>query len=105
MSVLGRMLGYGRLEVEAAGAQGAEVLNHLPNPGTFRDQVFMQSEKRRGRGTPGGPAALASHPGGGQFSRRPPSAALRGAGQAWGGASVPRGRDARFQQRERFGKR
>src|ERR1700674_2446109 len=48
MSLLGRMLGYGRVEVDAAGAQGAEVLDHLPNPGSFRDQVFMQSEKRRG---------------------------------------------------------
>jgi uncharacterized membrane protein YdbT with pleckstrin-like domain len=48
MSLLGRMLGYGRVEVDAAGAQGAEVLNHLPDPGAFRDQVFMVSEKRRG---------------------------------------------------------
>jgi uncharacterized membrane protein YdbT with pleckstrin-like domain len=48
MSLLGRMLGYGRVEVDAAGAQGAEVLDHLPNPGVFRDQVFMQSERRRG---------------------------------------------------------
>lgn len=47
-SVMGRVLGYGRVEVDAAGAQGAEVLDHLPSPGTFRDQVFMQSEKRRG---------------------------------------------------------
>lgn len=48
MSLFGRMLGYGRVEVDAAGAQGAEILNHLPDPGTFRDQVFMVSEKRRG---------------------------------------------------------
>jgi uncharacterized membrane protein YdbT with pleckstrin-like domain len=48
MSLVGRMLGYGRVEVDAAGAQGAEVLEHLPNPGTFRDQVFVQSERRRG---------------------------------------------------------
>jgi len=48
ISLLGRMLGYGRVEVDAAGAQGAEVLNHLPDPGAFRDQVFMVSEKRRG---------------------------------------------------------
>jgi uncharacterized membrane protein YdbT with pleckstrin-like domain len=47
-SILGRMLGYGRVEVDAAGAQGAEVLDHLPNPGSFRDQVFVQSERRRG---------------------------------------------------------
>jgi uncharacterized membrane protein YdbT with pleckstrin-like domain len=46
-SLIGRMLGYGRVEVDAAGAQGAEVLDHLPNPGFFRDQVFVESEKRR----------------------------------------------------------
>ena len=48
MSLIGRMLGYGRVEVDAAGAQGAEVLQHLPSPGRFRDQVFVQSERRRG---------------------------------------------------------
>ena len=48
VSLVGRMLGYGRVEVDAAGAQGAEILVHLPNPGAFRDQVFMQSERRRG---------------------------------------------------------
>src|SRR5713226_1518264 len=47
-TLVGRILGYGRVEVDAAGAQGAEVLNHLPHPGEFRDQVFMQSERRRG---------------------------------------------------------
>ena len=46
-SLFGRMLGYGRVEVDAAGAQGAEVLDHLPEPGVFRDQVFVQSERRR----------------------------------------------------------
>jgi uncharacterized membrane protein YdbT with pleckstrin-like domain len=63
-SVMGRMLGYGRVEVDAAGAQGAEVLNHLPNPGTFRDQVFMQSEKRRGGGAPSTPSAMPANPSG-----------------------------------------
>jgi len=53
ISLLGRMLGYGRVEIDAAGAQGAEILAHLPNPGAFRDQVFVQSERRRG----GAPAA------------------------------------------------
>jgi uncharacterized membrane protein YdbT with pleckstrin-like domain len=47
-SLLGRMLGYGRVEIDAAGAQGAEILQHLPKPGVFRDQVFVQSERRRG---------------------------------------------------------
>jgi uncharacterized membrane protein YdbT with pleckstrin-like domain len=56
-SLVGRMLGYGRVEVDAAGAQGAEVLDHLPNPGVFRDQVFVQSERRRGGAPPGQPRA------------------------------------------------
>lgn len=51
-SIIGRLLGYGRVEVDAAGSQGAEVLAHLPHPGQFRDQVFMQSEKRRGGSMP-----------------------------------------------------
>src|SRR6266571_5163199 len=42
-SLLGRVLGYGRVEVDAAGAQGAEVLEHLPRPGVFRDHVFLES--------------------------------------------------------------
>jgi uncharacterized membrane protein YdbT with pleckstrin-like domain len=64
-SIIGRILGYGRVEVDAAGAQGAEVLAYLPNPGDFRDQVFMQSEKRRG-GTPAAPssAPLPANPSG-----------------------------------------
>jgi uncharacterized membrane protein YdbT with pleckstrin-like domain len=60
MSLLGRMLGYGRVEVDAAGAQGAEVLDHLPHPGAFRDQVFMLSEKRRGVAPAGGSQAPAN---------------------------------------------
>jgi len=58
-TLIGRIFGYGRVEVDAAGAQGAEVLDHLPNPGFFRDQVFVQSERRRG-GASGAPA----HPSG-----------------------------------------
>jgi uncharacterized membrane protein YdbT with pleckstrin-like domain len=54
-TLFGRMLGYGRVEVDAAGAQGAEILDHLPNPGAFRDQVFMLSERRRG-GASGAPS-------------------------------------------------
>ena len=46
-SLFGRILGYGLVEVDAAGAQGAEVLDHLPNPDVFRDQVFVQTERRR----------------------------------------------------------
>ena len=53
-TVLGRVFGYGRVEIDAAGAQGAEVLQYLPKPGEFRDQVFVQSERRRGGGVPVG---------------------------------------------------
>ncbi|MEO8745674.1 MAG: PH domain-containing protein [Candidatus Dormiibacterota bacterium] len=62
-SVLGRILGYGRVEIDAAGAQGAEILDHLPKPGTFRDHVFMQSEKRRG-GAPAGAPPVSANPSG-----------------------------------------
>ena len=62
-SIFGRMIGYGRVEVDAAGAQGAEVLDHLPRPGDFRDQVFVQSEKRRG-GTVATPAQVPANPSG-----------------------------------------
>lgn len=46
-SLLGRLLGYGRVEIDAAGAAGSEVLDHLPQPELFRDQVFVQSERLR----------------------------------------------------------
>ena len=65
-SLIGRIFGYGRVEVDAAGAQGAEVLQYLPKPGEFRDQVFMQSEKRRGGGiaAPPSPAPMPANPSG-----------------------------------------
>src|SRR6202158_779782 len=59
-SVVGSRLGYGRVAVDAAGAQGAEVLDHLPNPGVFRDQVFVQTERRRSGGAP----SVQPHPSG-----------------------------------------
>lgn len=63
-SILGRIFGYGRVEIDAAGAQGAEVLDHLPDPGTFRDQVFVESEKRRGGGAPVAAPPLPANPSG-----------------------------------------
>jgi uncharacterized membrane protein YdbT with pleckstrin-like domain len=67
-SLLGRVLGYGRVEIDAAGAQGAELLDGLPQPGTFRDQVFVQSERRRSGAAPaaaaGAPAPLPANPSG-----------------------------------------
>jgi uncharacterized membrane protein YdbT with pleckstrin-like domain len=62
-SIVGRMIGYGRVEIDAAGAQGAEILDHLPKPGDFRDQVFVQSEKRRGAAI-ATPAPMTANPSG-----------------------------------------
>ena len=45
--VLGRILGYGTVEIDAAGSQGAELLDHVPSPNRFRDEVFVQSERLR----------------------------------------------------------
>jgi uncharacterized membrane protein YdbT with pleckstrin-like domain len=49
-SLLGRMLGYGEIEIDSAGAAGAEVLNALPHPQRFRDEVFSRAEKLRTSG-------------------------------------------------------
>lgn len=46
-SLMGRILGYGSVEIDAAGAQGAERLDHVPAPDSFRDQVFAESEQPR----------------------------------------------------------
>jgi len=46
-SLPGRLLGYGTVEIDAAGAAGAERLDHVPAPESFRDQVFMESERLR----------------------------------------------------------
>jgi len=57
-SVIGRILGYGNVQIESAGEVGSEVFFNLPRPDTFRDEVFIQSERRRGGVTPGSaPAA------------------------------------------------
>jgi uncharacterized membrane protein YdbT with pleckstrin-like domain len=47
-SPLGRVFNYGVVEIDAAGASGAEVLDHVPDPNDFRDEVFAQAERRRG---------------------------------------------------------
>ena len=41
-SVLGRLLGYGQVEIDAAGSSGKEILQYMPRPSGFRDQVFVQ---------------------------------------------------------------
>src|SRR2546422_8120843 len=85
-SLIGRILGYGRVEVDAAGAQGAEVLDHLPKPGDFRDQVFVQSEKRRGGVAPSAPSAGPPPPQTPGNSKTPPTP--RGAPPHWGGGDA-----------------
>jgi uncharacterized membrane protein YdbT with pleckstrin-like domain len=51
-SLLGRAFGYGRVEIDAAGSAGAEVLDHMPDPNGFRDEVFVQSGRLRGAPVP-----------------------------------------------------
>jgi uncharacterized membrane protein YdbT with pleckstrin-like domain len=46
-NLLGRALGYGSVEIDAAGASGAEVVHYLPGPAGFRDQVFQQAHHLR----------------------------------------------------------
>ena len=46
-SPVGRILGYGTVEIDAAGSQGAERLDYVPAPDAFRDQVFTESEQLR----------------------------------------------------------
>jgi uncharacterized membrane protein YdbT with pleckstrin-like domain len=55
--ILGRILGYGTVEIDAAGSQGAELLDHVPSPNRFRDEVFVQSERLR---RPAGEASSSS---------------------------------------------
>lgn len=55
-SLLGRVLGYGRIEIDSAGAAGAEVLNALPHPKRFRDEVFARAEQLRSASSGPGPA-------------------------------------------------
>jgi len=49
-SLLGRMLGYGQVEIDSAGAAGREVLSAVPSPQHFRDEVFSLSEQLRSSG-------------------------------------------------------
>ncbi len=53
----GRMLGYGTVEIDAAGTGGAETLDHVPRPAAVRDEIYVQSERLR---RPPGPGAAAA---------------------------------------------
>lgn len=49
-NLVGRMLSYGTVEVDAAGSSGAERIDHLPAPTRFRDEVFVHAGRMRGGG-------------------------------------------------------
>ena len=51
-SLIGRLFGYGRVEIDAAGSSGAEALDHMPDPDGFRDQLFVQSGRLRAAPVP-----------------------------------------------------
>ena len=57
-SIVGRMLNYGRIEIDSAGVGGAEILNSIPNPQKFRDEVFVRAEALRAQGPGAPPAAV-----------------------------------------------
>jgi uncharacterized membrane protein YdbT with pleckstrin-like domain len=48
-SLVGRMLDYGTVEIDAAGAAGAEVFPYVRSPEMLRDQVFVLSDHLRRR--------------------------------------------------------
>lgn len=48
-SLFGRMLDYGTVEIDAAGASGAEVFPYVRSPEMLRDQVFVLSDHLRRR--------------------------------------------------------
>jgi len=56
-TILGRAFNYGTVEIDAAGAGGAEILDHVPSPSDFRDEVFVQAERRRGASGSAAPLA------------------------------------------------
>lgn len=46
-TLIGRLLDYGSLEIDAAGAGGTERFDHVPSPERLRDQVFLLTERVR----------------------------------------------------------
>jgi uncharacterized membrane protein YdbT with pleckstrin-like domain len=46
-TVMGRLLGYGDIEIDTAGVVANEVFTYLPQPEELRDQLFVVSAQRR----------------------------------------------------------
>jgi uncharacterized membrane protein YdbT with pleckstrin-like domain len=47
-SIGGRLLGYGDIEIDTAGAAAKEVFTYVPRPQEVRDQLFVALAQRRG---------------------------------------------------------
>ena len=62
--LLARMLHFGDVEIESAGADGSEVLPHIADPSGFSNDLLMAIEARRtGQPFPGGTGGPAIHGG------------------------------------------
>jgi len=46
-TLIGRVLGYGTVEIDAAGTSGGERFAYVAAPEQLRDQVFLLTERRR----------------------------------------------------------
>jgi uncharacterized membrane protein YdbT with pleckstrin-like domain len=46
-TLVGRLLGYGTVEIDAAGSSGGERFAYVAAPEQLRDQVFLLTERRR----------------------------------------------------------
>jgi len=51
----GRTWGFGDIELETAGREGAELLSTVPRPQQLRNAIFSQIEARRRQGGPANP--------------------------------------------------
>jgi uncharacterized membrane protein YdbT with pleckstrin-like domain len=51
----GRTWGFGDIELESAGREGAELLSTVPHPQQLRNAIFGQIEARRRQGGPASP--------------------------------------------------
>jgi uncharacterized membrane protein YdbT with pleckstrin-like domain len=51
----GRTWGFGDIELESAGREGAELLSTVPDPQQLRNAIFGQIEARRRQGGPANP--------------------------------------------------
>jgi len=60
LSLAGRLLGYGRVAIAAAGSDGTEALEQVAGPLQLRDQIFIQARAQRSQIGAGGPVARAA---------------------------------------------